>query len=103
MAARKPKRRPCPSCGASFQRGKVVMRLVVGTAARVIVCQKCAALATPVLASDAPAVCQMCHSNLAAVCRPCLSSALSRENQANMLIAALRKPGRKFKRTKAKL
>ena len=103
MSTRKAKRRPCPSCGASFQRGKIVMRIVVGTAARVRVCQKCAALATPVLASDAPAVCRMCNSNPAAVCTGCLASALSRENQANLLTAALRKPGRKFKRTSRRL
>ena len=99
MAARKAKRRPCPSCGRAFQRGSIVTRLVKGGAVRQVVCQTCAGMAVAVLASDAKAVCQMCHTNLANICLACLSGALDRENNANLLMAMLRKPGRTFKRS----
>lgn len=101
---KKGKRKPCPSCGLVFQKGHTVTRLVAATAVRQVVCNACWGLVVHVLASDAPAVCQMCHAEPARVCIGCMASALDRENQANLLTAALRRvPGRKFKKTKKKL
>lgn len=68
------KRRPCPSCGLAFQKGRIVLRLVGTTGTRQRVCQTCAALAVPVLASDAQSLCENCGSNLARVCMGCVAA-----------------------------
>ena len=68
------KRRPCPSCGMAFQKGRIVLRLVGTTGSRQRVCQACAALAVPVLASDAQSLCENCGSNLARVCMGCVAA-----------------------------
>ena len=69
------KRRPCPSCGMAFQKGKIVLRLVGTTGTRQRVCQSCAALAVPVLASDAQTLCEVCGTNLARICKGCVADA----------------------------
>ena len=68
------KRRPCPACGMAFQKGRMVLRLVGTTGTRTRVCQTCAALAVPVLASDAQALCENCGTNLARVCKGCVAA-----------------------------
>ncbi len=69
------KRRPCPSCGMAFQKGRIVLRLVGTTGSRQRVCQSCAALAVPVLASDAQTLCEVCGDNLARICGSCVADA----------------------------
>lgn len=73
MSAAKKKRKPCPSCGAPFQRGRYVWRLLPDGPARQRVCQTCAGFAVPILASDAPVRCQACGDALAAFCRGCIA------------------------------
>jgi hypothetical protein len=67
------KRRPCPSCGLAFQKGRIVLRLVGTTGVRQRVCQTCAGLAVPVLASDAQTLCEVCGVGLARVCKGCIT------------------------------
>ncbi len=102
MSVAKKKRKPCPSCSASFQKGHMVTRLVLGGAQRQRVCQACYGLAVAVLASDAPAICTLCNKNLATMCLGCLDGALKREGQANLLTAVLRTNGRTFKKAKVR-
>ena len=100
MATRKKKalgkRRPCPSCGLPFQKGRIVLRLVGSTGTRQRVCQSCAALAVPVLASDAQTLCEMCGDNLARICKGCVADA------APGLIASVYRKAGKPKKVKPK-
>ncbi len=72
MAAAK-KRKPCPSCGGMFQRGRIVHRVLLTGLVRQRVCQKCAGLAVPLLASDATSRCLQCGTELAAFCHGCIA------------------------------
>ena len=74
MASKKrpAKRRNCPACGLLFSKGKIVLRLVGHKGIRQRVCQACASLAVPVLASDAQTLCEICGDNLARVCKSCI-------------------------------
>jgi hypothetical protein len=66
----------CPACGLSFIKGRMVVRLIGTEAVRQRVCKTCAALAVPVLASDAQARCQECGKNLARYCGGCVGKAM---------------------------
>lgn len=72
------KRRPCPSCGAAFQVGAIVWRMLPSGPQRQRVCQRCAALALPVLAVDAPCRCEECGEQLARFCGGCVARVISR-------------------------
>lgn len=87
MAVRK-KRSTCPSCGAAFQRGRMVWRVTLAGVTRQRVCQTCAAAAVPVLAADAPARCQSkgC-TNLAHFCRGCIGRAIEQSTGVDLLPA----------------
>ena len=76
---RKAKTRACPSCGLGFLKGKYVWRLLGNGPVRQTVCQSCAKLAVPVLASDAQARCEACGDNLAVFCRGCIGSIIERQ------------------------
>ena len=88
------KRRPCPSCGMAFQKGRIVLRLVGTTGSRQRVCQSCAALAVPVLASDAQTLCEVCGVNLARICGGCVADA------APGLIASIYRKAKRGKKVK---
>jgi hypothetical protein len=90
MAASRKKRRPCPSCGADFQKGEFVVRILGGTSHRQRVCQKCAGLATKVLASDAPCRCEDCGNNLARFCGACVARIISKGQGVRKLVEGLR-------------
>ncbi len=76
MTRKKTKR--CPSCGGAFIRGRYVLRITADGATRQRVCQSCAKLATMVLASDAPQVCENCHKRAARVCLGCVAETIQK-------------------------
>lgn len=78
------KKRPCPSCGLSFLKGRQVVRLVGSSTATQIVCQSCFRLAVPVLASDAKTMCSHCGKNLARVCLGCVGKVIDQERGINV-------------------
>lgn len=84
---RKRKRAKCPSCGAGFQKGRMVLRLTTEGAVRQRVCQSCASLATLILACDAPARCVYCHVNLASYCAGCIGTVIDEQLDMNIAIA----------------
>ena len=71
------KKQACPSCGLAFLKGRYVWRLLGDGPVRQRVCQPCAALAVPVLASDAQARCEGCGTNLARFCHGCIGKVWS--------------------------
>jgi len=77
--ARRKKTRACPSCGANFRKGKIVLRLTLAGSLRQTVCQSCANLATPVLASDAPNRCENCGRNHARFCAGCVGKVIDQQ------------------------
>jgi len=79
------KKKPCPSCGLAFIKGRFVWRLLGEGAVRQRVCQGCAALAVPVLASDAAARCQQCGTNLARYCSGCIGDVMERATGKKMV------------------
>lgn len=87
MAARK-KRKACPSCGSPFQVGKIVYRAMPEGFVRQRVCQPCAGLAVPVLASDTPARCEECGTVLARFCGGCVAKILAKSRGVRVLAEA---------------
>lgn len=87
------KRRPCPCCGGAFQVGSIVWRLLPEGPARQRVCQRCATLAIPVLATDAPARCEDCGTQLARFCGGCVAKLLAKASGEGVraLVEAARK------------
>lgn len=87
------KKRACPSCGSSFLRGKLVLRITQEGAVRQRVCQGCASLAALVLASDAPSRCECCRKNLARVCVSCVAEAMRDQRAADRLVRRIPSAG----------
>lgn len=48
------------------------------------VCQRCAGRAVPVLATDAPALCQNCDANLARYCAGCIGKVIDAQTGLNI-------------------
>lgn len=84
------KRRPCPVCGSRFQVGKIVWRLLPDGPQRQRVCQPCASLAVPVLATDTPARCEECGTQLARYCAGCVAKLISKSKGVRTLVEAAR-------------
>lgn len=82
------KRRPCPSCGAGFQVGKIVWRMMPDGPQRQRVCQPCASLAIPVLASDTPCRCEQCGKQLARFCAGCVAKLVESGRGVRALVEA---------------
>jgi hypothetical protein len=78
------KRRKCPSCGGGFHIGHVVHRVLPSGVVRQTVCKRCITLAIPVLATDAPALCECCSRNLAVVCKGCITSSMQKLSGLNI-------------------
>lgn len=91
---RRPKRRPCPSCGLAFQKGARVLRIGPSGACYERVCQRCAALAVPVLASDAPAMCEVCSKNRASICKGCIGDYIEKASREHATVAGMVKAAR---------
>lgn len=82
------KRKPCPSCGSPFQVGKIVYRMLPEGPVRQRVCQPCASLAVPILASDTPARCEDCGTALARFCGGCVAKILAKGRGVRKLVEA---------------
>ncbi len=79
------KTKSCPSCGGKFVKGRIVNRVLLAGIVRQRVCQACAKLAVPVLATDAPAHCMSCGTNLARFCHGCVGKALEDVHGKNVV------------------
>lgn len=98
------KKRPCPSCGLAFIKGRYVWRVLGDGPVRQRVCQGCAALAVPILASDAAARCQQCGKNLARYCPGCITEVFEASHgkgMVEMLASAALARGGKRKRVRS--
>jgi len=84
------KKRPCPCCGRTFLKGRYVVRLLDSGAVRQRVCGRCADRAVPVLASDAPARCEQCGTNLARFCGGCIGRVIDAQTGLNVAQALAR-------------
>ena len=60
-------------------------RILAGGTVRQRVCQSCAALAVPVLASDAPARCEHCKSALARFCGGCIAHVITKTTGVDLV------------------
>lgn len=63
-----------------------MFRILPNGPARQRVCKACAALATPVLASNAAARCEQCGTELAAFCRGCIAAVVQVQMEAKMAL-----------------
>ena len=79
--SRRKKSAECPSCGSRFLKGRFVLRIAADGARKQRVCQTCAKLATLVLASDAPQICEQCHKEPARFCATCVAKVLTKAHQ----------------------
>ena len=100
MANRR-KRTACPSCGAKFQRGKYVWRLLPDGPTRQRVCQTCAGYAVPILASDAPAHCEVCGTSLARFCGGCIGEVMEAQTGQSITAALVARGKAAAKRKRA--
>lgn len=96
------KRTACPSCGLNFIKGRYVWRILGDGPVRQRVCQSCAALAVPVLASDAPNRCQACGKNLARFCHGCVAKELEAVQGATVIQRLVERSKAKTKEAKAR-
>lgn len=94
------KKKPCPVCGLPFLKGRIVLRLMDTGAVKQRVCQQCAKLATPVLATEAKARCEVCGKNLARACYGCIGAVIDKQRSVNVAPALAKQAARRKKKVR---